>query len=356
MVPAVERPVPGHLSSAKLARAWFVACTSEQLGAEPVPRTIQGTPIVLWRSGTRAAAFVDRCPHRNVPLSLGRVLPNERLQCSYHGWQFDRDGSCREVPGLCGEIDRKSSAATTVAVKEQDGLVWVWATPGEEPATAPYKFPHADDPRYTVVRREYSVPATLHATAENALDVPHTAFLHGGLFRTAKKETEIDVVVRRSATGVEAEYLGEPRPPGLAARLLSPRGGVVTHYDRFLLPCIVQVEYKLGEDSHLMNSAALTPVSDLETKLYAVIAFRTPLPGWLVKMFVTPVGEKIFAQDAKILAAQTESIRRFGGEQYANTPIDVLGQQIWRLLRSASAGEEPALADADREYRLKMRV
>ena len=119
----------------------------------------------------------------------------------------------------------------------------------------------------------------------------------------------------------------------------------------------MQVEYRLGDDSHLMNSAALTPVSDLETKLFAVIAFRTPLPGWLVKMFVSPVGEKIFAQDAKILTAQTESIRRFGGEQYANTPIDVLGQQIWRLLKSASAGEEtPVLAEADREYRLKMRV
>lgn len=342
----------------KLPRAWFVACTSEQLSSAPISRTIQGTAIVLFRSKGTAAAFVDRCPHRNVPLSLGRLLPETgRLQCRYHGWQFDPDGSCREVPGLCGEIDRKATAATTFAVCEQQGLVWVWATPGEEPTNAPYKFPHADDPRYTVVRREYSVPSTLHATAENALDVPHTAFLHGGLFRSAKKESVIDVVVRRSAAGVEAEYIGEPRPPGLAAKILAPGGGVVTHYDRFLLPCIVQVEYKLGEDSHLMNSAALTPVNDLETRLYAVIAFRTPIPGWLVRLFVTPIGERIFHQDAEILSAQTDAIRRFGGEQYANTPIDVLGQQIWRLLKSAAAGESaPALTDAEREYRLKMRV
>lgn len=360
IVGAVERPVPGHLSSVKLSRAWFVGCTSAQLGMSPISRTIQGTAIVLFRSKGRAAAFVDRCPHRNVPLSLGRVLPETgRLQCRYHGWQFDADGSCREVPGLCGEIDRKATGATTYAVREQDGLVWVWATPGEEPSAEPYKFPHVDDPRYTVVRREYSVPATLHATAENALDVPHTAFLHGGLFRTAKKETEIDVVVRRSATGVEAEYIGEPRPPGIAAKILAPGGGVVTHYDRFLLPCVVQVEYKLGEDSHLLNSAALTPVTDLETKLFAVIAFRTPLPGWLVRLFVTPVGERIFRQDAEILSAQTDAIRRFGGEQYANTPIDVLGQQIWRLLKAAAAATDeqaPALTDAEREYRLKMRV
>lgn len=352
--PMEQRPVPGHLSSVKLAHAWFVACQSEQLESTPLARVLQGTPIVLFRSAGKACAFVDRCPHRNVPLSLGRVLPeNGRLQCRYHGWQFDGDGTCREVPGLCNEIDRRATAATTLAVKEQDGLVWVWATPGETPSVEPYKFPHVGDPRYTVVRREYSVPATLHATAENALDVPHTAFLHGGLFRSAEKKNEIDVVVRRTPGGVEAEYVGEPRPPGIAAKLLSPRGGLVQHFDRFLLPSIVQVEYRLGEDSHLMNSAALTPVTDLETKLFAVIAFRTPLPGWLVRAFVTPVGERIFKQDAEILAAQTGAIRAFGGEQFASTPIDVLGQQIWRLLKAAAAGET---VEAEREYRLKMRT
>ena len=34
---------------------------------------------------------------------------------------------------------------------------------------------------------------------------------------------------------VEAEYLGEPRPEGLAARILSPSGGTVVHFDRFFL-------------------------------------------------------------------------------------------------------------------------
>lgn len=355
----MEAALPGHLSAVKLPRAWFVACTSADLGAAPIARVIQGTPVVLFRSNGRPAAFVDRCPHRNVPLSMGTVLPRSgRLRCPYHGWEFDPDGACREVPGLCGELeDRKATAASAFAVREQDGFVWVWATPGELPAGEPYKFALADDPRYTVVRREYSVPGTLHATAENALDVPHTAFLHGGLFRTAKKESEIDVVVRRTPAGVEAEYLGEPRPAGLAARLLAPRGGVVTHVDRFLVPSIVQVEYRLGDDSHLLNTAALTPVTELETKLFALVAFRTPLPGWLVKLLLTPVGERIFRQDAAILAAQTAAIRAFGGERYANTSIDVLGQQIWRLLKAAAAGEgAPAPAETEREYRLKMRV
>ena len=47
----------------------------------------------------------------------------------------------------------------------------------------------------------------------------------------------------------------------------------------------------------------------------------------------------IFAQDARILEAQTESIQSFGGERFTATEIDVLGQQIWRLLRRAEQGQ-----------------
>ena len=55
-----------------------------------------------------------------------------------------------------------------------------------------------------------------HAALENALDVPHTAFLHRGLFRGGSTRNEVMTAVRHSRRGVEAEYVGEPRPPGLA--------------------------------------------------------------------------------------------------------------------------------------------
>src|SRR5215207_11581694 len=91
-----------HLSVAKLTRFFYVACLSEELGLgdRPLARVIAGVPVVLFRSQGRAAALVDRCPHRNVPLSLGRVLADGRLECAYHGWQFDCQGVCRKVPGL----------------------------------------------------------------------------------------------------------------------------------------------------------------------------------------------------------------------------------------------------------------
>ena len=355
----IENLAPtGNVSAVMLPHQWFIACRSDELRAKPIARVVQGLPLALWRAGEHPAAMLDRCPHRNAPLSIGHA-DGTTLQCAYHGWRFDAGGGCIEIPGLCAvEVDVKARRATSFAARENDGFIWVYSTPDTEPIREPYRFPSLGDPRYTTVRREFTVASTMHAAAENALDVPHTAFLHGGLFRTSRKEHEIEVIVRRTAAMVEAEYVGEPRPPGLAAKILSPGGGVVIHYDRFLLPSIAQVEYRLGESSHLMVTSAMTPIGDTETKLYAVVTFRTPLPGTILKAILMPIALRIFRQDSEILAKQTATIRRFGGERFANSDIDVLGQQMWRLLKQAERDGASGAPHGAPEViaRLKMRV
>src|SRR5919202_122648 len=196
-----------------LAGHWYVACSSAELGRRPVARVVGGTPLAVFRDGDgRAAAVVDRCPHRNAPLSLGRVRDGF-LECRYHGWRFDAEGVCRAVPGLCGDADRRARRVDALPTVERHGFVWV-AQGQPPPERAPFAFPHVDEPGYVTVRRTATLAAGLPASIENALDVPHTAFLHGGLFRGGRPPVEIEVVVRRLPHGVEAEYLGEPRPAG----------------------------------------------------------------------------------------------------------------------------------------------
>jgi phenylpropionate dioxygenase-like ring-hydroxylating dioxygenase large terminal subunit len=343
------------VSVARLARHWYVACQAKALGARPLARTVLGVPLVLFRAeGGRPAALLDRCPHRNVPLSLGRVVGAGRLECAYHGWQFDGDGQCRLVPGLCADGTGGERAAPAFATRERDGFVWVYPALGEQPASEPEPLSHATEPGYTTVVRELTMECTLHAALENALDVPHTAFLHRGLFRGDGARSEIKVVVRASRCGVEAEYVGEQRPPGIAGRLLSPSGGVVQHWDRFLLPSIAQVEYRLGTENHLLVTSLCTPVSDFVTRMFAVVSFRLRIPGALIRPLLTPIAMRIFRQDAAVLKLQSDTIRQFGGEQFMSTEIDVLGPAIWRLLKQAEAGALPADDDVAtlREVRL----
>src|SRR5581483_333181 len=148
-----------------------------------------------------------------------------------------------------------------------------------------------------------------------------------------------------------------PRPPGLAGRLLAPGGGVVQHWDRFVLPSIAQVEYRL-EENHLLLTSALTPVTPAETRLHAAVTFSLRVPHAAIRALLPPLAALIFAQDARILRRQAETIDRFGGEQFASTEVDVLGQGILRLLRRAARGE-PRTDDgggASAERRLRMRV
>jgi phenylpropionate dioxygenase-like ring-hydroxylating dioxygenase large terminal subunit len=359
----MRAPVPppedaqGHVSVVKLPDQWFVACAADALRGRPLGVTLQGVRLVLFRAaGGRPAALEDRCPHRNAPLTAGRVRAGE-LECAYHGWRFDGAGACVAVPGLEAPPGARAAHATVFPCLEQDGYVWVWSTPGGAPRGAPPRFPHLDDPRYSTTRSAFEVDATLLAALENTLDVPHTAFLHGGLFRTRGARRAIDVTVRRFADRCEAEYAGEPVPAGLAGRLLAPQGGVVSHVDRFVLPSIAQVEYRLGEASHLVVTTAMTPVEDFRTRLFSAVTFRLPVPGWLVRPFLTPVGKHIFRQDARMLTLQTENVRRFGGERFATTEVDVLGPQIWRLLRQAARGETPVAGDApEHVHRVRMRL
>jgi nitrite reductase/ring-hydroxylating ferredoxin subunit len=348
----VPPPTKGHVSIARLARAWYVACRSDELGARPIHRTVLGIPFVLFRSAAeRPAALLDRCPHRNAPLSLGRVVEGGKLECRYHGWQFEGSGRCAFVPGLTStaDVERRAPAAAT---REAHGFVWVWPELDAEPVGEPFPVPDLGR-GYARVVREVEAPGSLHATLENALDVPHTAYLHRGLFRGSKKKNEIRATLRRSSDRVEVEYAGEPRPTGVAGFLLSPSGGTVEHWDRFILPCVAEVEYRLGKETHFLVTALATPVSDFVTRLFAVAQFRSPIPSFILRPILEPVALSIFAQDARILRAQSETVRAFGGEQFMNTEIDLIGPHIWRLLKQAEAGERDGEGvTVEREVRL----
>ncbi len=345
------------ISVARCTDYWYVACASKSLGKKPLAVTILGIPMVIFRaSDGQAGALLDRCPHRNVPLSMGSVA-GPHLRCAYHGWEFDTAGQCQHIPGLKGECQSKGRAAQAFPVREQQGYVWVYTNSETQPDVEPFDIPLYGDSRYTMVHQLVEARGTMHATIENALDVPHTSFLHKGLFRGTGKRNDIDVVVRRWSDRVEAQYIGEPRPEGLAARIASPGGGEVEHYDRFFMPSVAQVEYKIGDDSHILISSMCTPVSDFYTKLFTTISFRfAKVPGWLVRPLLDPVGRLIFRQDAKMLEKQTKLIEQFGGEQFVSTEIDVLGPEIWRLMKAGERGDAKPNDAEPVEKRVRMNV
>jgi phenylpropionate dioxygenase-like ring-hydroxylating dioxygenase large terminal subunit len=335
---------PRRKNVVRILDAWYAACRSESLGDKhPLPRMVVGLPLVLFRDKSgRAAALLDRCPHRNVPLSLGSVHDGE-LKCGYHGWRFDCDGRLKAIPGLpiIDDVDQLSMPGRrcmSFPVIERDGYIWVWTQPASPPTVEPFDLVQSRWPGYLTLRWDGDVEGTLHSTLENILDVPHTSFLHGGLFRPEAKKNRVTAHVHRRKDGVDAEFVGEPRPDGIAGRVLSPSGGLVTHFDRFFLPSVAQVEYRLGEENHLVTTSICTPITETRTRMFTCLSVRTRLPVRLVAPIVLPFAWKILQQDKWILKAQTELVDRFGTETFSSTPIDLLGPHILHLLKKAEAG------------------
>nr|WP_217910083.1 aromatic ring-hydroxylating dioxygenase subunit alpha [Pseudenhygromyxa sp. WMMC2535] len=162
---------------------WWPLAFSSQLDDRPLAVVLAGERLALFRdgAGTPRAVF-DRCPHRGVELSQGRVAADGCLECPYHGWRFDGGGRCVDVPFNPGaKLDRLGVGA--MATVERGGLIWVFA---DEQASA-------EDPRVLagpdlpdsleqpgLRRREAEFVWRCHWTrlAENMLDVAHLPYVH----------------------------------------------------------------------------------------------------------------------------------------------------------------------------------
>src|SRR5260221_8149804 len=110
-------------------RWWPLALSAEITSQGPTARRCGDQEYVLFRDHEGAAhALDDRCAHRRVPLSLGRVTDKGALQCGYHGWCFDgASGQCVAITTL--DPTERVPARYKVpafAVQERDGLLYVW--------------------------------------------------------------------------------------------------------------------------------------------------------------------------------------------------------------------------------------
>jgi len=318
-------------------RAWYaVAPATAVTSRRPHSARLLDVPLVLWRGADgRPAAFVDRCPHRGVPLSAGRLV-DARLECAYHGWRFEADGRCALVPALPGPPDARRRAAETWPVAEAAGQVWACPSPDPPPPPADPMLLPPGASRVELVR---VVPASFADAIENVLDVPHTAFVHAGLFRRAAARRPVEVEIRETAEGAEAEYLDEPRPSGLAGRLLAPGATRVRHVDRFRLPALAQVEYRFGDRWLLVVDHFLAPVAPRLTRVAYRVTFRLPLPAVVLRPLLRALATRVLAQDVRVLGLQARGREAFGDEGDVSTLADVLGPRLRRQLARAAAGE-----------------
>ena len=190
------------------ARVWTPVALAREVRDKPARFTLAGTPIVLFRGPrNRVGALVDRCPHRGVALSLGKVGADGCLECPFHGWRFDTTGANRGVP-LNPDAKQDLLGAQALPVRQLGDLIWVFTGVGAAPdEPTPPDGLTAGGLSRTYLIRDWACHWT--RAMENMLDSPHLPFVHrrtiGRVYRRRMKPgSRMDITWRDTPTGGRA--------------------------------------------------------------------------------------------------------------------------------------------------------
>jgi phenylpropionate dioxygenase-like ring-hydroxylating dioxygenase large terminal subunit len=204
-----------------LQNAWYAAWWSTDLDPNQIQlRTITDIPILFWREEDgEPNAVLDRCPHRQAPLSLGRRIKGG-IQCNYHGLAFDGSGACILNPHgpLVSALRVRS-----FPLVERYKLIWIWMghAADADPALIP-DLSFADSTPASAFSNGFIPTQAGHQLiADNILDLTHADYLHGSnlgggaLTRTRPK------VELRSGPTVFVEWFskGDVPPPFFKSEL-----------------------------------------------------------------------------------------------------------------------------------------
>eukprot|EP00877_Chromochloris_zofingiensis_P009253 jgi/Chrzof1/4581/Cz14g19030.t1_PAO3[v5.2] len=176
---------------------WYPVAAVECLQPDR-PNGIQllGMKLVLWQDQTGTwRCFEDACPHRLAPLSEGRIHSDGTLMCSYHGWTFNADGNCTNIPQISDPKALATACSSSRACVKKyptqvsQGLIWVWAdasaeswltAPGSTPSVLPAELASGEyDVKGPWFQRD--APLSLDTLVENFIDPSHVPFSHHGV-------------------------------------------------------------------------------------------------------------------------------------------------------------------------------
>ena len=291
-------------------------------------------------AGGQWHAFEDKCPHRKVPLSEGRVESDGTLLCSYHGWRFDGEGSCVDIPQevnpdrLESIVSNPKSKCNSFPVKIVKGLIWVWPENGKD----------------SILESELTpVPAMADLADENGKPIPEeNVFLGTWNFRELPYgadyflENVVDPAhVPISHHNVAGNRYNDPEPLNVSMKKSLSKDGFkikaqsINSTTEFVAPALVIIDgdpsiarqclelyvspSRPGFSNHV---GRLNIVKNKDGSLpTALKMFTLPLPIWANHLLTA----KFLNQDALFLHAQERDFHAPGGKYKTSLSSDEEG-------------------------------
>jgi vanillate O-demethylase monooxygenase subunit len=329
------------ITGAYLRNAWYVAAWSDDLtDGQVLGRTILKEPIVLYRtSDGTVAALYNRCPHRFAPLHMGKVVRGDRLQCPYHGLEFDSSGACAFNPHGSKNIPPRARVRS-YPITERHKAIWIWMGEQAPDLAKVPDFGMLDNvPEMHATKRDrITIRANYELIIDNLLDLSHTSYLHEGILGNADTvdseitvEQEVnDIIVARHASNAAA--------PGLFAALMP---SVPDRVDKF-----TRMRWMPPSNLRLVTGICLPGARPESGTGYHAIHMLTPESEKTTHYFFTAVRFNVLTTDETLngqIQDKISTTRRFAFEEQ-DAPV-IEAQQS--MLDSAPTPADPVILAID---------
>lgn len=263
----------------RLKQAWQPVANSDSLPPDSVQRaTLLGTRLVLARfPDGRLLAADAACPHKGFDLSKSSIC-NGVLQCAYHGWRFNSQGECRDIPSLVNPPANKLelSHLGNYAVQDRYGMIWVRLAP-QEVAPLP-DVPEFENPDWSFhVAPPMRFAAGMRREIENYLDMTHFAFAH----RTTLGVAADPVVPPMHIEEYEDGFLMDAPFPALDSPHEQPGKLQQAHRrrQRFFLPNFTTIRQSFDDGDERVLVHIPSPVGPEECLVFWALAISPGFQG-----------------------------------------------------------------------------
>ena len=320
---------------------WYIVARSQHLvPGKVLARKVLGEWLAIYRDeNSQAVALQDRCMHRNSRLSEGKIK-NGCLQCPYHGWVYNSVGQVVEVPSEGENFSAlKSRKTISYPTIEVDDYIYVRLNAEPEEDLPVFSMPFYKEPGWDSIRVINRFQNNVTNCVENYIDIPHTAFVHPGVFRNPKNQ-EFGMTVRRSNGVVTVDYHQETDNLGWWSKFLNPRGEEIVHRDSFFMPNVTSVEYTFAPNRRFFITSQSIPEEDNSTLVYTDVTYNYGMFNWVAKPFMLFTTQFIIAQDIRALKIQNEVIEKYG-RKFANTPSDTIHVFVESIRDALEKGKDP---------------
>lgn len=275
-----------------LKNFWYACEFSFAITNKPKQIQLLNQKFVLYRNSQgQVVALQDKCSHRGAALSMGWI-EKDCIRCPYHGWKFQADGQCIEIPSnATGTPVPKKANLGSYPVQEKYGFVWLfYGNLSEEKRPPIPPLPEYEDPNMHPIYLEYEMKAHYTRVIENALDPAHLYAVHANSFGAgfAQDPRVEDYIVQDKDWGITAKitYKNYTQPKkGIFKLFFRPKRTQLNARTSFYLPNITKIESDFGRGK-MINYAVHIPV-DENTTISKRIQFRNFFTySWADRIFV----------------------------------------------------------------------